>query len=164
MPSPNRFHDRFVACCLLATALLFGCGKSSGTERFVPAEAASRSALEAMLVAWRDGVPAGPVPNTKPEVFVTDAHRRPGQKLEAFEILGPVPGNAPRCFAVKVKLANPDAEERVRFVIVGIEPLWVFRQEDYDMLTHWEHPMPPADEATSPASATNSTDQSSGKP
>lgn len=116
-----------------------------------------------MLNAWRDGVPAGSVPNTKPEVFVTDAHRRPGQKLEAFEILGPVPGNAPRCFAVKLKLVNPDAEERVRFVIVGIEPLWVFRQEDYDMLTHWEHPMPPTTDATSPASTTNSTDQTSGK-
>ncbi|MBI5760289.1 MAG: hypothetical protein HZA46_17375 [Planctomycetales bacterium] len=120
--------------------------------------------MEATLSAWQSGEPAGTVPNTKPEVFVTDSHRRPDQKLEAFEILGPVPGNAPRCFAVKLKLVYPDAEERVRFVVVGIEPLWVFRQEDYDMLAHWEHPMPPADTATSSPSAVNPPDQPTGNP
>jgi hypothetical protein len=28
-------------------------------------------------------------------------------------------------------------------VVIGIDPLWVFRHEDYDLLLHWEHPMEP---------------------
>lgn len=154
-----HFQTGFVGCCLLAAALLAGCGRSSGTERYIPSEDTARKALDATLSAWRDGAAAGSVPNTKPEVFVTDSHRRADQKLEAFEILGLVPGNAPRCFAVKLQLVNPDAEERVRFVIVGIEPLWVYRQEDYDMLTHWEHPMPPADNVTSAPAVANPSNQ-----
>ena len=45
---------------------------------------------------------------------------------------------------MKLKLSNPTAEKRERYVIVGIDPLWIFRQEDYDLLLHWEHQMPPA--------------------
>ena len=41
----------------------------------------------------------------------------------------------------------------VRFVVFGIDPLWVFRQEDYEMFAHWEHLMdgPEAPAADAPA-------------
>ena len=93
------------------------------------------------MEAWKKGEPVGAVAHTKPVVHVIDSQRKPGRVLRNYEILGEVPGNAPRCFAVKVELAGVDVPERLRFVVVGIEPLWVFRQEDYDMLSHWEHPM-----------------------
>jgi hypothetical protein len=48
---------------------------------------------------------------------------------------------AGRCYVVGLKFDNPPAERRERFVVVGIDPLWVFRKEDYDKLAHWEHPM-----------------------
>ena len=41
-------------------------------------------------------------------------------------------------------------------MIVGIDPLWIFRHEDYDLLLHWEHQMPTEskqDPATSPLDA-----------
>ena len=73
--------------------------------------------------------------------MVSDGHRTPTRKLTAYSILGEVPSDAPRCFAVKLTLGNPTAEVRERYVVVGIDPIWVIRYEDYEMLTHWSHPM-----------------------
>jgi hypothetical protein len=47
-----------------------------------------------------------------------------------------------RCFAVRITLDNPAEEQRVRFIVIGVDPLWVFREEDYTMLSHWDHAMP----------------------
>lgn len=101
------------------------------------------------MEAWKKGEPVGPVSGTsKPAIHFVDSHRKPNQRLDHYEILGEVPGNAPRCFAVKAHLTNPDAEERLRYIVVGIDPLWVFRQEDYDLLSHWSHPMENTSEPT----------------
>jgi hypothetical protein len=81
---------------------------------------------------------------------VGDTHRRAGQKLARYEIVGELPSDEGRLFAVRVHLENPAAEAKVNFLVVGIDPLWVFRQEDYQMVTHWEHNMPPAPAAKPP--------------
>lgn len=86
------------------------------------------------------------IANTKPQVHITDAHRKAGQRLEEYQILGEVPGDAPRCFAVKATFSNPAAEERIRFVVIGIDPLWVWRHEDLELLSHWDHKMDPVTE------------------
>jgi hypothetical protein len=39
---------------------------------------------------------------------------------------------------VRLHLDNPAAEERAKFVVFGIDPLWVYRQEDYEMLIHMD--------------------------
>lgn len=132
-----------VFCILLCvySAALVGCQRQPDPQRFVPKEEVARTALEAVLNSWVEGQPVGLIPNTSPQVHITDSHRKQGQKLKSYRILGEVPGNAPRCFAVKLTFSNPAAEERVRFAILGIDPLWVFRHEDLDMLSHWEHPM-----------------------
>jgi hypothetical protein len=118
-----------------------GCGKNRDLGRYVPEEARARQALEAALTAWQQGEPPGRVKSAPWPIEVVDSHRRPGQRLQRFEILGEVPGNARRCFAVKLALEKPREEKQVRFVVVGLEPLWVFRHEDYEMMAHWEHPM-----------------------
>jgi hypothetical protein len=80
--------------------------------------------------------------------------------LDDFEILGEVPGPTGRCFAVRLKLREPVAEEKVRYAVFGIDPLWVFRQEDLEMLGHWEHPMPPEEPAASQAADQETRDAS----
>lgn len=120
-----------------------GCGSSSGShERYIPEPKQASATIESALESWRRGEPVGEIPNTKPRVFVVDSHRREGQTLERFEILGEVAGLTQRTFLVRVKLANPDAEEKVRFAVLGIDPLWVYRHEDLELLAHWEHKMP----------------------
>ena len=119
-----------------------GCGRLDRSSQFIPSVSIAESAVRAGMEAWKNGEPVGLVQGVaKPSVHVVDSHRKAGQKISSYEILGEVPGNAPRCFAVKANLSGSETIERLRYIVVGIDPLWVFRQEDYDLLSHWEHPM-----------------------
>lgn len=138
---PSRWLPAFAAW--LVCGLCAGCGASSGShERYIPESKHASATIETALETWRRGDPVGELRGMKPRVFLVDSHRREGQTLESFEILGEVAGLTQRTFLVKVKLTNPDAEEKVRFAVLGIDPLWVYRHEDLELLAHWEHKMP----------------------
>jgi hypothetical protein len=126
----------------MALPAIVGCSKtsSSGYERYVPTVAQAEEALDAVLSAWQRGEPAGPLRlNSAPvRIEVADSTRRPEQRLVDYELLGEVAGEGPRTFAVRLKLDNPSREREVRYYLVGIDPLWVFRQEDYEALIHWD--------------------------
>lgn len=126
----------------LLVAVCVGCGPAQRNEDFVPPEDAARSALDASLKQWAAGDVGQTVPGATPAVMISDGLRTPGRTLTKYAILGPVPADAPRCFAVNLTLGNPTAELRDRYVVVGIDPVWVIRYDDYEMLTHWHHPMP----------------------
>ncbi len=142
---------------VLLVALVAGCGKNEppapNLDRYTPAPELARAAVEAVLTSWKTGQPVDPE-GRLPKLVVTDKHRKEGQVLEEFEILGETPGDAKRCFAVKLKLSRPDEELRVRYAVIGIDPLLVFRHEDLEDIAQWDHPMPPEEdkEATEPAS------------
>lgn len=128
----------------MVCGLCVGCGPSSGKghERYVPEPMTATSTLKIALDAWRRGEPVGEMRGSKPSVFLVDSFRREGQTLEQFEILGEVAGLTQRTYLVKLSFANPAAEEKVRFAVLGIDPLWVYRHEDLELLAHWEHKMP----------------------
>ena len=139
---PEREHTLIREITFLACVVMAGCGQGDRSSKFIPSPSAAESAIRASMEAWKKGEPVGLVAGSeRPSVHVIDSHRTSGQNLSRYEILGEVPGNAPRCFAVKAYLTSPDKEERLRYIVVGIDPLWVFRQEDYDLLSHWSHPM-----------------------
>jgi hypothetical protein len=119
-----------------------GCSSSPRAEDYVPTEDAARTALESYLQSWTRGETGSPVPNTNPAVEVADGLRLKGHTLLKYEILGPIPGDADRCFAVKLSLGNPALELRERYVVLGLDPIWVWRYDDYVMITHWDHGMP----------------------
>jgi hypothetical protein len=107
--------------------------------RFTPSEETVRHVLTAALRSWQKGEKPGPLSGAgNPSIILVDECRRPEQTLERFTILGEAPGDGPRCFAVRVHLKNPDEEQRLRFVVFGIDPIWVCRYEDYEMMMHWE--------------------------
>ena len=133
--------NRLTAALVVAAACV-GCSPSQRNEDFVPSEAAARSALEAHLRAWQRGDTSQQVPDTNPQVLVADGLRAKGRPLAGYEVLGPVPADAPRCFAVRLTLGNPREEVRERYVVVGADPVWVMQYEEYLMLIHWEHRMP----------------------
>jgi hypothetical protein len=130
-----------ILSALLAVAI--GCSRPAGHERFIPAEDKARQSLEQALAAWQRGKAGGPVEGTaSPVVQFVDSHHKPNQRLRSFNVLGLAPGDGPRVFTVKLALENPGEEIKARYVVVGLDPLWVIRQEDFDMLAHWDHPMP----------------------
>jgi hypothetical protein len=91
-------------------------------------------------------------------VEFVDSHHKPTQRLKSFDVLGVAPGDGPRVFTVRLKLDDPakarglggdgpppsTLEVKVRYVVFGLDPVWVVRQEDFDMLAHWDHPMKPS--------------------
>ncbi|HVW37431.1 MAG TPA: hypothetical protein VHB99_09000 [Pirellulales bacterium] len=129
---------------LAITAVLpciVACDRSpGGFDRYVPSAAQAEEALAQVMAAWKQGRRAGPLTLESAPVTlqVADSLRKPGQRLVDYELLGEVSGEGPRTFVVRLKLANPSEELSVRYYLVGIDPLWVFRQEDYDAAAHWD--------------------------
>lgn len=137
--------------CVALASGLSGCGTK--TPNYTPSLATAEEAIRQGLDAWKNGKPAGEVPGTKPMIYVTDTGRKPDQTLQSYQILGETRGSTGRTFAVTLQLTNPAEEIRTRYLVVGIDPLWVFRQEDYELLTHWDHRMPATNEAPATSNA-----------
>lgn len=156
MPRTIHHRGRLLLCAWLTCAAA-GCAPAEpsaeqaarSTDRFVPSPAEAETALRAVFEAWRRGEPPGLVPNTSPAVHITDTFRKPGETLVDYHILGEVPSERPRCFAVDLRF-DPERIERARFNVVGIDPLWVFRLEDVELLAHWEHKMESAEPGDEP--------------
>lgn len=146
---PRSPRGRARACWflgLLVAAGLSGCEADPEPIAIVPDPAKGRQAIEAAMASWKAGHPAGVVEPTSPRIQLVDTHRKPGQALVGFEILADSADARVRTFSLRLALSGPEERPVVRFLVVGIDPILVFRQEDYELLMHWEHAMPPAPE------------------
>lgn len=149
---------------LLLTSVA-GCGQSADrslSPRYLPDWPEARSALAAALADWRETAPPYPPSRELPGVVFADKQRKPGDRLRSFAIVGESEGENTRQFTVRLEIGGQDAPLLVRYNVLGRDPVWVFRLEDYEMISHWQHPMnddednapePPA-RATEPARAT----------
>jgi hypothetical protein len=112
-------------------SLLIGCGGGHRSDKdYLPAEDRARTALDTALAAWRNGQPAGNIAGAGTAVQAVDSQWQAGQKLASYEIVRAEPGGKPPRFTVKLQLQGGAAQE-VRYVVMGIDPLWVYREEDY---------------------------------
>jgi hypothetical protein len=143
MSSTERFHtigSKFGSWTILLIGIMFtGCYQA--TPNFVPTQEIAQLSLSRALETWRDGGAAGEIAGSKPMIFVTDSNRKETQRLIAFRILGETPGLSGRTYAVELEVANPSERLKAEYIVVGIDPLWVFRREDYELLMHWDHHM-----------------------
>ena len=103
-----------------------------------PADRA-RTALEASLNAWREDKKPGNVAGTDPPVQVADNDWSNGRKLTAFEILREQPSEADKRFVVKLTYARPTAVTEAVYVVLGANPIAVFREEDYARALNMEN-------------------------
>ena len=126
--SPIRPHRR---PALGATLLLLLAGPSCGGPSMNPPADRARTALEASLNAWREDKKPGNVAGTDPPVQVADNDWSNGRKLTAFEILREQPSEADKRFVVKLTYARPTAVTEAVYVVLGANPIAVFREEDY---------------------------------
>jgi hypothetical protein len=143
----REFSGRRSDWVLLVVALgMNGCSGRPEAPAIVPDSAQGRRAIAAAMASWEAGHAAGGVEPTSPRVQVGDTRRKPGQRLEGYEILGETADSRVRTFTIRLALVEPEERPIVRFLVVGIDPILVFRQEDYELLMHWEHPMDPEPE------------------
>lgn len=138
----KRIDHRPAVVCAAIAAICCGCSREPDPNRYVPSADLARAAVEAVLADWQAGLPVGPINRLKVKVESIDNQRKKGQKLSRFEILGEVTQPGARCFAVRLEFQNSTETPKVRYLVIGIDPLFVYRQEDFDLLNQWDHMMP----------------------
>ena len=124
---------------MLASAL---CGCHDRAADFTPSPERAEAALTQAMDAWQAGQPAGEIPESKPAIHVTDNHQQRHRGLVKYRILGETVARSGRTYAVELTLKSPEEKVKTEYIVVGIDPLWVFRREDYELLMHWDHRMP----------------------
>jgi hypothetical protein len=125
------------AAALCVTVLLasgVGCRRSS-YDRYTPAEAGAREALEVALTTWQNGGRPGRIDGSSLPIEAVDSKWIAGQRLTQFEILGEEQADTARCFSVRLRLANGRGDQTVRYYVLGRGPVWVYREEDYQALS-----------------------------
>jgi len=133
---PNSKLSRFFWVSAWACLSVWNAGcADKGYDRYVPAEASARTALETALTAWQEDQPFGTIRKGPVAVEVVDAQWRQGQKLESFEILHHEPHQVPPTFAVRLTLRGPAGSKEVRYVVAGRDPLWVYREEEFKRIS-----------------------------
>jgi hypothetical protein len=121
-----------IACCALIVWITSGCG-SSDENAYLPDEEAGRQALETALSAWRDGKPMSliQVPDSA-AVQPQDSDWKSGKKLSSFSIVKEIPTTeGAKQFSVQLQFQGQPAAVETVYYVVGRDPLWVFRDRDY---------------------------------
>lgn len=125
----RRLSSLTMAVAALAS-LIIGC-QGATHDKYVTETTDARGALEAGLAAWASGEPHQTVKSFTTPVDVYDARWRKGDKLERFEIVEELPGDPHPSFRVKVHFSGKDQEEETTYLVMGIDPIMVYRSEDY---------------------------------
>jgi hypothetical protein len=137
---------RWLLAAVAAGSVACRSKEPEGFGRFAPPPEVARRAVAAALEDWKSGRPPGRVAGARPAVQVVDGHREPDRALKDFAILGNAPDEGSRLVTARLILTNPEGRAVVRYRVLGTDPIWVIRQEDLDMITHWEHATSPDDE------------------
>jgi hypothetical protein len=127
---------------------------SAAAPGYLPDWPEARVALESALTAWRDAPSPLPQSFDTPAVKFVDKQRRPGERLLSFAILGQTEDETARQFTVRLQVDGAEPPRLARYNVLGRDPCWVFRLEDFAMFAHWEHdmsePAPPERTAAQP--------------
>lgn len=149
----NRSRLAF-ALTILLPGICAGCGRAPAEApvrtTVIPPVDEARDALRLALEDWQAGRPKGTIARPGSPVGVVDSLRTLERPLRSYQILGPLASDQGRCFAVRLALEAPDEERDERYLIFGWSPLWVFRMQDYELISHWEHAMDPIPEEAPP--------------
>jgi hypothetical protein len=140
MSDDMQSHRRFgtsILCAIVVSLLLpviqSGCGRNGEPDlrRYTPNSATAREALDKALDSWHRGDPLGNDIGGSPTIRIVDASRQAGHKLTRYEIIAESSGESPTRFSVRLQLENPSQELEAKYVVVGRDPIWVFREEEY---------------------------------
>jgi hypothetical protein len=124
-----------IALLFSVAVALAGCGGNSSTS-YIPKGNDAQDALKLALDAWKNGQtgePAGKLPSGA-TVRGIDADWAAGEKLASYEIVKELPAEVdagPRKLIVKLTYEGGNPIEATYYV-VGIDPLQVFRDKDYE--------------------------------
>jgi hypothetical protein len=137
MKTSMRIRDARLVILAPLLAMMAGCGASHA--RFVPTSGEARSSLEAALAAWRDGKAYGDI-EAKPPIRVVDSAWQGGRQLETFQIGNEEDlGDGTKQFVVTLRMKKANADQQVRYVVHGRDPVWVFTEEEYQHMLNMDN-------------------------
>lgn len=112
---------------------LAGCGGGNTDKSYHPPAASARDALTVALKAWQEGnAKPGRIDLYSVPLQVADPVWSKGKKLKSFEIVQEEPlSDGPTKFAVKLTLDGVPEAQSVAYVVIGKDPLWILREEEY---------------------------------
>jgi hypothetical protein len=141
----NRAHVLGAPSVLVVMAAInLGCSQwndDPAPPSCMPSSDEARGALESALAAWCDAKLPLPDSFGSPSFQFVDLHRPRDQRLLKFEILGQTEIENARQFTVRLTLEGEKSPQLVRYNAFGRMPVWVYRLEDYELISHWEHKM-----------------------
>lgn len=144
-----------VSACLAAA----GCREPDSPEeaqrRYTPAIDRAEGAVRSALEGWKamDRPESGTI--ELPGVMFVDLTRGAGQRLVSFEIIRTARLDNAVQVTVRLRLSPAKGKNPAiaKYNVFGIDPLWVYRLEDYEMISHWNHEMATAKKAAEPGTA-----------
>src|SRR4051794_15933592 len=113
------------AALLLPLLAAAGCGGGAGGSDPLPTGPPAPKSLEVALDAWKAGREPGPLTDAKPSAVAFDSVWQSGKKLADYRVVGEETGQGIQRFSVRMKLAGAPAEQDVKYVVTGKEPVWV---------------------------------------
>jgi hypothetical protein len=121
---------------LFALTLLAGCSSPS-KEDYIPSQDVGKQAIETALTAWQVGKPMERIENPDGiAVQPQDTEWKNGKKLAGFSIGEELPStDGPKQFAVRLTFQGSATPVDTVYFVVGRDPLWVFRDRDYQRTT-----------------------------
>ena len=121
-------------CCfpvvLLMLTSLTACGGATNEEYATDSDVA-KAGLTAALELWKAGQRPSVLDIDGTEIHVEDSVWKRGIKLSAFEIMDTQTDGGPLIFQVKLTTQKPAKSQTVEYFVTGTDPVWIFRDLDY---------------------------------
>ncbi|MDB5353398.1 MAG: hypothetical protein JWN86_4645 [Planctomycetota bacterium] len=127
---------RVQASALFALVILAGCGGGGGIAP-VPSSDEARKSLQITLDAWKAGKPASSLEEGAPKIEAVDFDWKAGKTMTDYVIGDESPGEGTKTFGVTLTLA-PGGTKDVKFMVLGKEPVRVYRDEDFQRMLNME--------------------------
>jgi hypothetical protein len=128
-----RYAGTLLAVFGLVLCALSGCSRLRNEYDILPNTDKARDALDKALAAWKAGQKVGTIQVDSQKIEVLERVWQSGKKLAAYEIVKAEDKPGPRWFTVKLTLQG-SAPQQVNYAVLGIDPLWVYREEDYNQM------------------------------
>ncbi len=137
--SPFHTFRSMTIPAFAALLAMSGCGGSS--SKYTPTGESAKETLTHALTSWQKGEKYGQLASATPPINVGDSQWESGKGLESFEILGEesVPGQSNKMFTVNLKLKGGKAATKTKYVVVGVDPVWVYHEDNFRRLLNMDN-------------------------
>jgi hypothetical protein len=116
-------------------AALAGCWGGSAP---LPTSTKARQALEVALDAWKAGKPASSLAGSEPKIEPVDFEWRAGETLTGYSLGADTRGEGTQTITASLTLKGQPPKE-VKYMVLGINPLQVYRDEDFTRAMNMEN-------------------------